>query len=107
MGMNPAGMSSGNHILFIEMELSSGNRDSFIGLKLMLETNSGMTTEPVALIENGTINTLASLTFTGEATAYQPDPEHITWAFFAAKNASQLYPVFPNGDKIDLSPLLN
>lgn len=103
MGMKPAG---GGSILFVELELLSGAKGDFEEMQPVLESASGTTSKPVALISGGYVKTLTSLTYTGESTSYQPDPENVTWAFTAARNASELYLVFPGEGKVDLSPVL-
>ncbi len=103
MGMKPAG---GGSILFVELELLSGIKAEFEEMQPGLESASGTASKPVALISGGYVKTMTSLTYTGESTSYQPDPENVTWAFTTAGNASELYLVFPSGEKVDLSPLL-
>lgn len=103
MGMEPAG---GGSILFVELKLLSGAKGDFEEMQPVLENASGTTSKPVALISGGYVKTLTSLTYTGKSTSYQPDPENVTWAFTASKNETALFLVFPNGEKVDLSPVL-
>jgi len=105
-GMKPADMNQGDQILYVEFDLLSGGREGFERLEPVLEGASGTSMEPIALVTNGQILTLTSLTFTGDPSSYNPEPESIAWAFVAAKGAGELYLVFPEGERIDLSPLL-
>lgn len=106
-GMKPADMKQGDQILYVEFEFLSGDREGFEGLEPVLEGATGNSMEPVALVTNGQIRTLTSLTFTGDPSSYKPEPDSIAWAFVATKGAGELYLVFPEGERIDLSPMLN
>jgi hypothetical protein len=106
-GNKPVEMNSASeHIIFVEFKLSTGDRIAFETLRPLLEDGSGKTSEAVAVISGGMVRVLATLQMTNETTDYSPENEHITWAYVSSRNAKELYLVFQDDVKIDLTPLL-
>jgi hypothetical protein len=66
---------------------------------------SGDVREPIAAIYNNSVNTLTSMTYTGESGFYSPGEGTVTLAYIAPSNPGQITLEFSSGEVIDLAPL--
>jgi hypothetical protein len=103
-GLVPNGMG-GDRILLIEFELSTGENSDFANLEPVVVLEGGDVREPIAAIYNNSVNTMTSMTFTGDSGFYTPGEGTVTLAYIAPSQPGQITLEFLSGEVIDLTPL--
>jgi hypothetical protein len=106
VGFTPNGMGS-DRILYVELEIFSGEESNFIFLTPTLSLGSGDERPPVAFIVGESFNALTDMTLTGEEGSYRRTDGTTVLVYMIPSDPGQVTLEFDSGEIIDLTPLFD
>jgi len=106
LGFVPVDIDAGDEVMFIEIDLLSGSRESFRNLRLTVASPSGRKMNPIIMASEGMLKTFAAVSMKGVSSGYQPGKSNIAWAFAVPRGTAELFLNFGTGEVVDLSPLI-
>jgi hypothetical protein len=105
-GFVPKDMALGDHVVWVEFELLSGDQEAFEGQKINLTDGSGETRNAFILVSRGYQHMLKTVTMRSASQRYQPGKDCIVWAYAFPKSSDSLFLSFPTGEVVVLSPYM-
>jgi hypothetical protein len=106
LGLVPLDITASDRVMLVEFELLSGNRETFRSLRISLVGPFGRKLDAVIMASNGMIKALTAVTIKGDSSGYKPGKDNIAWAYVVPKSTNELFLNFPEGEIVDLSPLI-
>jgi hypothetical protein len=106
IGFVPSKMGEDQQVLYVELQLLSGLKESFKNLDMILTDGSGQKSKAIILVSGNMIQMLSDVIWKGPSSEYRPKNDNIVWAYAVSKCADEFYLNFPKGEVIDLKPMI-